>query len=927
MNSMHFNISNPGIIVSLLNDSVKPIFLLGAGASKQSGVKLVNEIVEEAAKWAYCKDHGYRIDDPRITMSDWKKWLTQFPWYTEDYGTLYPIIVEELLNPRQTRKDFFLKIIRPQIPVSKGYEVLAELMHIGLIDTVLTTNFDNCLYDASVQVRKQLTHIIKTPSDLSQLSYTPRYSQLVYLHGSVEHYTDQNLNEETRNLNSDLVTKIKPLLKDRPLVIIGYRGFETSVMQDLFLNNIIYTNSFHQGIYWCLLKREVDRIDSDSSVTTNYFRELARAVRGNFKVIPIDGFDELMEREILGKLKANEIDLRSKQHFDGHSHRFDSDLEIIGSDTLGPLEIALLRERVNNYSERLRIKVYDDLDWLHQQMYRLKLAGIGKNGKPELTFPGILLFSSRTQELIPNSSVLVKFIGKPAWLRKVTTLPSESEKISEEFINGEIERVITGNLWTQLNEITDALTLINRPFRLKGEISDSVYPYPNLALKEIIVNSLVHRDYFYPDPVVIEIYSTHITFRSPGGLVEEVKRQIGLESIQEEIRKGKRGIKGYRNPVLADLFYGSGAMDKEGSGLSDVYRTVQDNSGTVFFGPTPDERYFEVKIFCRPEAVDDLTMTASPLIVSPTRFACNLFEILSLPETIYHADTDVRKAAEIFKKSKAKWHPPFVLQDQKIWSFYDLSSRSNPLNPFIDTTTAESISIEEFVEIKGGTKELVWLLNDSILQHLFSIGLRVDKAKKRAYFTKTYDDTSKEITYQGRLKRATRTVARARINPTSGKISYWEHKSIWYHFENFGETWFLVLNPAYVFTTDGVKNLLKSERVNVLSTKKASRDYNMAVHNDFTFWAKYIANGVEGPFQLRPNIRLEEGDREIDIAHPAIVITSALPTTVINDITVVEEFIEPTGLDDIEDLERELEMLAEHEQRKIEQGKSGVNDI
>lgn len=104
---MQFNISNPGIIVSLLNDSVKPIFLLGAGASKQSGVKLVNEIVEEAAKWAYCRDNGYKVDDPRITMSDWKKWLTQFPWYTEDYGTLYPIIVEELLNPRQTRKDFF----------------------------------------------------------------------------------------------------------------------------------------------------------------------------------------------------------------------------------------------------------------------------------------------------------------------------------------------------------------------------------------------------------------------------------------------------------------------------------------------------------------------------------------------------------------------------------------------------------------------------------------------------------------------------------------------------------------------------------------------------------------------------------------------------------------------------------------------------
>jgi len=85
-------IAQPGSIVSLLNKSVKPICFLGAGASKQSGVKLVVEIVEEAAKWAYCDANGISIDDPRLTMSDWKKWLTKFSWYTDDYSLLYPII-------------------------------------------------------------------------------------------------------------------------------------------------------------------------------------------------------------------------------------------------------------------------------------------------------------------------------------------------------------------------------------------------------------------------------------------------------------------------------------------------------------------------------------------------------------------------------------------------------------------------------------------------------------------------------------------------------------------------------------------------------------------------------------------------------------------------------------------------------------------
>jgi hypothetical protein len=88
-------------------------------------------------------------------------------------------------------------------------------LHLHLIDTILTANFDNCLVTAKVQVRKPpvLTEI-KTPFDLkTAFSYSQRYPQLIYLHGSVEHYTDQNLLKEVQNLNSDLVNCIKPLLR------------------------------------------------------------------------------------------------------------------------------------------------------------------------------------------------------------------------------------------------------------------------------------------------------------------------------------------------------------------------------------------------------------------------------------------------------------------------------------------------------------------------------------------------------------------------------------------------------------------------------------------------------------------------------------------------------------------------------------------
>ncbi len=915
-----FKISEPGIIVSLLKEGIKPIILLGAGASKQSGIKLVSEIVEEVAKWAYCREKGIDFNDPRLTMSDWKKWLTSFSWYSEDYGELYPKIIDELLHPRQARKDFFLRIISPDVPASKGYEALAQLLHLNLIDTVLTTNFDNCLSVAKVQVRKPpVITEIKTSFDLLKaFSYSPRNPQLIYLHGSVDHYTDKNLVDEVKNLNQELVSTLKPLLKDRPLIVIGYRGAEPSVMQDLLLNNLDFTNNFHQGIYWCILKREFANIQAGKEKATSFFEKLVEETKSNLHIVPIDGFDELLSTEVLGRLNADEIDLRNvfatitTTTIPSTSQTYDTIL--IADNTIGALELALLRERIKNYSERLRIKVYEDEAWLYQQMERLRIAEKTERGNYELTASGILLFSSRTQQYISSAKTILRFIGEKEWLEHITSMASDRSNNESDYSTGLVERIIEGNLWYQLNEITDALTLINRPFRLKGELSENVYPYPTLALKEVIVNCLVHRDYLIEEPVVIEVREKEILFSNPGGLIEDVKRQLDSSSIEGEIKKGRRGVKGYRNPVLADLFYGSGAMDKEGSGLSDVYKQVLENSSYVTFGPESDNNKFVVRLFKRMEEVDDTTMTAAPLKLNEsTKFAANILEVLELPSKIYFAQTSVKFKEEIYKKMQNGWTPPYLLHRDLMWSFYDLSEFQNPLKIFIDKGTLEYMSIEEFIDLNGGTNELVRLLNESFLQHLFSIGLRVDGRKKRAYFTKTIDGEAKEISYQARLKKATRTVARPRINSVSEKVMYWEHKSIWYSFDYIGNSWYLLINPAYVFTIDGIKKLLKSERVNILSTKKASRDYNMAVHNDLTFWANYISHANATAFFLRPNSKEINDGVILGPIIPGIIISAKLPTTIVNDISVAEEYFEPTDLESIEEIDNQIEELVKQE--------------
>lgn len=910
-----FKITQPGVLVSLLNDAVKPVILLGAGASKQSGIKLVVEIVEEIAKWAYCDQNGFKLDDPRVTLSDWTKWLKQFQWYTDNYSDLYPIIIDQLLNPSQKRRDFFLRIITPNIPASRGYEILCELIALELVDTILTANFDNCLHTAQNQLKRpSFIQSIKTPFDFTTFSSAPRNGQLVYLHGSVEHYTDQNIISEIQNLNVDLVDTVKPILKDHPLIVIGYRGAEPSVMNDLFINQIAYTNKFRQGIYWCILRKDLEQIQAGTATLSPLLQSLITKAGQNFQFIPIDGFDEVLTKEVWGKLQASEIDLKAKPIQVVSAH----DSDIIANNTIGPVETALIRERIGNYCARLNIKVYEDQWWLNQQMVRLKVAQQVRQDGYELTSSGILLFSSTAQQYIPSAYVILKFVGNPEWLKETTSFSTETDNIQEDLTKGYVEKRIEGNLWSQLNEITDSLTLINRPFRLKSEVSENVYPYPTLALKEIIVNSLVHRDYSAHAPVVIEVFQDRIVFRSPGGLVEEVKRQV-IDSLEEEIKRGRRGIKGYRNPVLADLFYGAGAMDKEGSGLADVVKQVTANGAAITFGPSKDESEFQVTIFRRVEEIDEQTRTATPLVINePSRFACNLFEVLELPPIIYHAATSLRSAYQIPSIQNDQWHARFILHRERLWSFYDIDHAKSNLRQFIDQGTVEEMSIDEFIELNGGTRELVRMLNDCFIDHLFSIGLRVDVAKKRAYFTKNFDGTPKEITYQARLKRATRTVAKPRANKVTGKIYYWEHKSIWFSFDEIGSIWYLCLNPSYVFTIDGVKSLLKSERVNVLSTRRASRDYNMNIHNDLTFWAKYISQREEGAFKLRPNYK---GDIDSLPEIPNIVLSSKLPVATVHDILLGGDYVEPEDMADVEEeVDSELEQLAEDQINENQDG-------
>jgi NAD-dependent SIR2 family protein deacetylase len=848
---------------TLASGDVEPVFLLGAGASVKSGIPLADDLAGAAAKWAYCRQNGFHPEDLSVKRGDWIKLLERQPWFRAGAspGELYSEIIWDLLQPREYRREFFLRMMRGGLPPSPGYERLVDLLREQAVRTVLTTNFDEVLLDAC-RSRADMHHVdaIRVSDDFVQFSTRPRYPQVVYLHGSVAHYTDRNLHSETQELDSRLVDLLRPLLRDHPLIVVGYRGAELSIMQHLLGSQQTPGNGFRNGVFWCLRQ---------NSTLHPMVADFSARLGDNFQLVPIQGFDEFLEA--LWRLYRTKTSARSqpKTAAQPADDRLPFDMTVQLNTTDADIDWHRARTELLQYASRTRLPAPSPLtrEWVEEALCAFDLA----RRLPDhlaLTLAGALLFGARNSVIPRNAAVHVT-------------------------IDGQTD-VLEGNLWEQLDGLLRLIDEVNQPFLLKGNTTEPVWPYPPLAVKEIAVNALAHRDYQHADPTLVTISRGRITFRNPGGLVGRVLDQLS-EPLQSYIARGEKGLRGYRNPVIADLLYGSGKMEKEGSGLFDVYRLTRKNGGTVNFGPILENGAFEVVLESRPEAlqVDRVTNTALPSRTT-VQFLSNLFEITRLPKSVWRYTLAAENRGEVVRACPNL--PPFAFSKQR----RDLLTFAPPsamvaLAPLTRSSVEHSLDDPE--STLGGVGTLLWLLNECIEFHLVRLGLFVDRGRRRAYFP-GLAQLPREITYAARVRRATRTVAKPVISRRTGNILHWEHDAVRFGLGAFGQAMALTLVPTCVFTIDGQEALVHPDRMGRLVTRASARDYNLQVHNHLMFWAWVLSGG-------NPRIELFTGGSTVSLS--GLPADCELPATIV--LEAAPEELSTSERPDLEELEEEFASL------------------
>lgn len=95
------------------------------------------------------------------------------------------------------------------------------------------------------------------------------------------------------------------------------------------------------------------------------------------------------------------------------------------------------------------------------------------------------------------------------------------------------------------------------------------WDYPMEALREIVINAIVHRDYSCPSDSVIKIFDDKIEFYNPGRLCGDL--------TVAKLLKGNY-ISTIRNKQIAGIFKEAGIMEKYGSGIRRIVEAFR-NSG------------------------------------------------------------------------------------------------------------------------------------------------------------------------------------------------------------------------------------------------------------------------------------------------------------------------------------------------------------
>ena len=208
------------------------------------------------------------------------------------------------------------------------------------------------------------------------------------------------------------------------------------------------------------------------------------------------------------------------------------------SATLNDIDILSVRKFIKMAFKINRLSLDAEEDELSTILYNLKL--VDENSK--FKNAAILLFGKNTPHYFSSVSFRIGKFGNSHHDLK-------------------FQDVIEGNIFEMPEKVMDILKskYLTMPIRYEGIQRIEELEYPEEALREAILNAIIHRDYTGVH-IQLSVYDNKIILWNPGSLPSE----INIDRLKEKHPSIPR------NRLIADIFFKAGYIEAWGRGIHKI---------------------------------------------------------------------------------------------------------------------------------------------------------------------------------------------------------------------------------------------------------------------------------------------------------------------------------------------------------------------
>jgi len=246
------------------------------------------------------------------------------------------------------------------------------------------------------------------------------------------------------------------------------------------------------------------------------------------------------------------------------------------------------RRKISEFRERVA-REKPGIANLDDQAVLLRYCCISRRDGLDLaTVAGLLMFGVEAQRHIPHAGVvLVRFPG--------TDVSPETDLHEDRLgADGTIPELVDQSL-SFIRRNTRAQS------RTPSETREDIYEYPLAAIREAVVNALVHRDYFIKAPVRILIFDDRIEVISPGSLppgvtLERMRagemQHVARNAVLAEMMRYSPGYEGIGQGIrrMIDSLRSGGYSDPDFEELGEAFRvTIRSDRSIPSAPPAPQE--------------------------------------------------------------------------------------------------------------------------------------------------------------------------------------------------------------------------------------------------------------------------------------------------------------------------------------------------